>query len=157
MKRVFSQHTNRRLVIINYTALLLMNVCFYLVTEYSIDHHVFDVIGLGSIIITIITFVPVHIRTGFWKQVHSDAESLDERQLQVTHQSVAQSYAWFTVICLIIILADALMARFTSGFRFIITVPLGGSLIYLAHSLPSSILAWTETIESIPDSPETSV
>lgn len=147
MKRIHSQQTNRRLIVINYAALLLMNICFYLVTEYTAGNRIFDIIGLSAVIVIVITFVPVHLRTGFWRQVHAGAELLDERQLQVTHRSVAIAYAWFTVICLAIMLTNALLAHFISGMRFIITVPLVGSLIYLAHTLPSSILAWTESVE----------
>jgi hypothetical protein len=86
----------------------------------------------------------LHGKTGLWKLTHARAESLDERELQLTHTALAHSYAWFTVVCLLLVLAHAVMYRLLPGAGFFISVPLAGSLIYLAHTLPGAVLAWRE-------------
>ena len=49
------------------------------------------------------------------------------------------------VIVLVIVLAHAVVYRLVPGMDFAISVPLAGSLVYLAHTLPGSVLAWTES------------
>ncbi len=92
-----------------------------------------------SIILVIVTFVPVHVRTGLWRLAHARIESLDEREIQQTLQSLRHAYIIFSIIALLIILS-------------LVFLDLGGqteqlvvfwTLLYLAHTLPSSILAWT--------------
>jgi hypothetical protein len=121
-----------------------MNLCFYIVFHKRDITHAVDVIGLGSLFIVVVSFYQVHRRTGLWQLTHSRTDLLDERQVQITHTALSQSYAWFTVICLVIMLVHAVLYRLVPGINFVITVPLVGSLIYLAHTLPGSILAWTE-------------
>ena len=132
-------------MVVNYLCLLIMNMCFYWVVEQSDASHVVDAVGLAALGVVVVTFIRVHARTGLWKLTHAKAETLDERQLQMTHQALGRSYAWFTVICLVIMLTHAAVYRLVPGLNFIITMPLVGSLIYLAHTLPGAILAWTET------------
>ena len=122
-----------------------MNVCFYLVSENVDASHLVDAVGIGALVLVGITFRRVHKKTGLWKLTHTKTDSLDERQLQITHNALSQSYSWFTVICLVIMLVHAVFYRLVPGLNLVITVPLVGSLIYLAHTLPGSILAWTET------------
>lgn len=131
-------------VVLNYLFLLIMNVCFYLVTEKVDAIHLVDAVGIGALVLVAITFRRVHKKTGLWKLTHTKAANLDERQLQITHNALSQSYSWFTVICLLIMMVHAVLYRLIPGLNLVITVPLVGSLIYLAHTLPGSILAWTE-------------
>ena len=136
---------NRRTwVVVNYLCLLIMNVCFYFVFERPDMTHIVDVIGLAAIVVVVISFFRVHTKTGLWKLTHAKTDTLDERQMQITHAALSSSYGWFAVICLVIMLVHAVLYRLIPGLNFVITVPLVGSLIYLAHTLPGSILAWTE-------------
>jgi peptidoglycan/LPS O-acetylase OafA/YrhL len=140
------EKTRRRIrVVLNYLFLLIMNVCFYLVSEKVDMTHMVDAVGIGALVLVAITFRRLHKKTGLWKLTHAKTDQLDERQVQITHRALSQSYGWFTVICLVIMLVHAVLYRLVPGLNFVITVPLVGSLIYLAHTLPGSILAWTET------------
>ncbi|MCP4600908.1 MAG: hypothetical protein GY847_10330 [Proteobacteria bacterium] len=137
---------NRRaLMVMNYLCLLIMNVCFYFISEYSDMTHAVDAVGLSALAIVVLTFRKVHWKTGLWKLTHAKTDTLDERQVQLAHVALGRSYAWFSVICLAIMLVHAAVFRLVPGVNFIITIPLASSLIYLAHTLPGSILAWSET------------
>ncbi len=140
-----SKTTRKTLVIVNYVFLVIMNGCFYLVSGNPDMTHLVDAVGLTALILVFITFFPLHWKTGFWKLTHARTAELDERELQLTHTALRYAYAWFTVTCLMIVLAHALLFRLVDT-SFVITVPLAGSLIYLAHTLPGSVLAWTESM-----------
>ncbi len=131
-------------LVVNYLCLFIMNVCFYFVYQQEGMNHLLDAVGIGAFALVAITFVRVHYRTGLWKLIHTKTAALDERQLQITHGALSRSYGWFAVICLVIMLVHAVVYRLALGVGFVITVPLVTSLIYLAHTLPASILAWTE-------------
>ena len=130
---------------VNYLCLVIMNVCFYFVWIYRDITHAVDAAGIGALIVVVITFILVHWRTGLWQLTHSKSDALDERQLEITHNALKQSYSWFAVICLAIMLTHAVVYRLAPGLDFALSVPLVVSLIYLAHTLPGSVLAWTET------------
>lgn len=132
-------------ILINYFFLLVMNACFYFVHNNREMTHLVDALGITSLLIVTVTFIPGHMKSGLWKLTHSRTEILDERQLQVTHNAISRSYGIFAIVCLVIMLLHAVLYRLVPGVNFIITVPLAVSLIYLAHTLPASILTWTET------------
>jgi hypothetical protein len=134
----------RAWMLVNYLCLFIMNVCFYFVAQNEDMTHAVDALGILAFVGVVFTFRKVHWKTGLWKLTHAKTETLDERQVQVTHIALGRSYAWFSVICLAIILFHAIVYRLLPGVNFIITIPLAGSLIYLAHTLPGSVLAWTE-------------
>ncbi len=135
--------TGRRIqVMVNYAALLLMNIAFYFVFTGENTSHIYDVIGLTSIIVVGVTFRSVHWKTGIWKLAHTKSEELDERELSLTHWALSQSYAWFAVICLVIMFAFSLTGRMNFCPQYTISMPLVVSLIYLSHTLPCSMIAW---------------
>ena len=134
----------RGLVTANYLLLTIMNVCFYFAVQHKDLSHVVDVVGILAIILVGVTFVRVHWKSGLWKFTHADTCTLDERELQIMHNSLYKAYGWFSVICLTLMMAHAVMFSLLPGMNFVITVPLAVSLIYFAHTLPGSILAWTE-------------
>jgi len=132
-------------VVVNYLCLVVMNVCFYFVWGYKDMTHAVDVIGIGALIIVVVTFIMAHWQTGLWRLTHAKADVLDERQLQVTHNALSRSYGVFAVISLMIMMTHAVVYRLVPGLNFALSVPLVVSLLYLAHTLPGSFLAWTET------------
>jgi len=137
--------TKRRFaIVLNYMGLLVMNICFFFVQGNANAGHLFDAIGIGSLVLTGLTFYFVFARTGFWRLTHTRTSALDERELQVTHGALNLSYSIFSVVCLIIIFTHAVLDRLHTGLNLVITVPLAGSLLYLAHTLPGAILAWRE-------------
>ena len=135
--------TDRRVqVTVNYAALLLMNIAFYFVYKGRNASHVIDAVGLFSIVVVGVTFRSVHWKTGIWKLTHARSKDLDERELSLTHWALSISYGWFAVICLVIMLAMSLIGRMNICPQYTISIPLVGSLIYLAHTLPGSMIAW---------------
>ena len=136
--------TGRRIqVTVNYAALLLMNIAFYFVYIGKNASHIYDAIGLISIIVVGVTFRSIHCKTGIWKLTHTKSKELDERELSLTHWALSQSYAWFAIICLVIMFAFSLSSRMNICPQYTISIPLVASLIYLSHTLPGSIIAWS--------------
>jgi len=133
--------TRRRTgVVVNYVLVLLVLLFHYLGKTLG-----WNAVWVGAEIAaflgTIATFLALHMRTHLWTLVHAKTENLDERELQVTNTALGRAYAVFTVLCLSILLVLTLTETRGSG-------PLGVllpvSLIYLAHTLPSSVIAWTQ-------------
>ena len=140
---LFASRSRRRIgVALIYSLLVVMNVLFYVAV--GSDDHLVDFFGIGSLLLVIAITLPLHGKTGFWRLTHARADALDERELQLTHTALSLSYGWFTVVCLLLVLAHAVMYRLFPGAGFFISVPLAGSLIYLAHTLPGAVLAWRE-------------
>jgi uncharacterized Tic20 family protein len=96
--------------------------------------------GLLALITLFISFAVLHARTKLWKLVHSRAIDLDERELQVALQSLRQSYIIYTIVSLLVILSLAILAGRHDSTLIIIYA----CLLYLAHTLPSTIIAWRE-------------
>ena len=132
----------RFLTAMNYTFLLIMNVAFYFVYKGRAASHIYDAIGIASLIIVVMTFIPLHKKSGIWKLTHTKSEKLDERELGLTHWALSESYGWFAVICLVIMLAMSLTSRMNICPKYTITLPLVASMIYFAHTLPGSMIAW---------------
>ncbi len=128
-------------VIINYICLFLMLVLFSLGKYQGWSIWIFA--GLAALlIINILTFRILHINTKLWHQFHSrtEAAKLDERQVKRTLESIRGAYNIFAVISLMVIFIISWMAGQHDSMLMLVYVV----LIYLAHTLPSSILAWTE-------------
>lgn len=135
-----TKSSRRAGVIINYVSISLSLLLFYIGTDkgWSVPLIAGEVVAL---IVAFATFISVHIRTRLWKLVHSSVEVLDERQVQITHGSLRHSYSVFSITCLAILLYIAITETRGCGS---LGALLPGSMIYFAHTLPSSILAWTE-------------
>jgi len=145
MKNETSRTQRRYTVTVNYFCLVLMNVCFYFVWVYKDMSGVVDVVGIGALIVVAGTFFLAHWKTGLWHLTHARSDVLDERQLQVTHDALSRSYGVFAVISLAIMMTHAVVYGLVPSLDFVLSVPLVVSLLYLAHTLPGSFLAWSET------------
>ena len=147
MSNELTKTKRRVLVIVNYLFLIIMEISYYFVLTIA-DLTIFvDIAGISLVVLIAVTFVSVYKRTGIWALTHSKTELLDERQIELTHRALSLSYGWFTVICLTIMLIHASLFRLVPQFNFIITVPLVSGLIYFAHILPGSIIAWGDDIQ----------
>ncbi len=139
MKAGISKPNRRIAVIINYGCVLLFLASFYIGKYYGWSVEVIAG-AIVTAVAALINFIILHIRTRLWKLVHTKAEKFDERQIQVTHESLRYSYAIFTVVSLLVLMCIALSAgRHDSNLILVFA-----SLLYLAHTLPSSVMAWTE-------------
>ena len=136
-----SRPARRIWVFINYCSLLVMLILWNTRPWFIMDNRYRLLALLLFVSLTIISFVYAQVRTGLWMQVHRKSDDLDERELQDTLVALRYAYSIFTVICLSVLLMQAIV--FSRGIIFI-DVLLASSLIYFAHSLPASILAWTK-------------
>jgi hypothetical protein len=137
---------------VNYLSLILLLACFYWLDSYlsressSLDILGASLIAVGSIafLAVVASFIGAHLRTKLWHLTHSSFENLDEREQQAVHGAVSLSYSIFAVLCLSILMVTELM-KDQASFRFDLPLmPMIAALIYAAHTLPSSILAWTQ-------------
>jgi len=138
MKQGLSRTARKIHIVVNYASLVLLMILFYMGKYYLGWSSVLISALAAAFVLTLVTFIRVHIRTGLWKLTHTKVEELDEREIQVTHESLRHSYSILSVILLVIILTMA------SIDMDIYSHFLPASLIYFAHTLPSSVIAWTE-------------
>ncbi|NQT65452.1 MAG: hypothetical protein HQ554_04675 [FCB group bacterium] len=122
-------------VVINYVSLVLMLVIFYSVQWLDLNK-IFIIIEIIPLIAIIISFNFAFNRSGLWKLVHRSQKKLDERELQIVHTAIKYSYTIFVIISLVLILLFAV----AEGRP--IDVLLAASLIYLAHTLPATVIAF---------------
>ncbi len=135
---------NRRVgVLINFVSLILLLFFIYIARINGMNATAS--IGIVVMIIAIfITFVMVFWKTGLWRLVHTKVDKLDERQVMVTHESLRHSYSIFSILCLLVILISEILRQFNLISHDIPLIPFFAVLLYLAHILPASIIAWTE-------------
>jgi len=130
------------LTVVNLAALLVMNTAFYFVFRGRVSSHLYDGAGIIGLVAVAVTFIPLHWKSGIWKLTHTKADKLDERELALTHWALSESYGWFAVICLVIMLAFSLIGKMNICPQYTISIPLVASLIYLSHVLPGVMIAW---------------
>ncbi|MFC2088211.1 hypothetical protein ACFLSX_01290 [Calditrichota bacterium] len=96
------------------------------------------ILMIVSVIMLFVSFLKAFIKTSFWKMVHTSNQNLDEREKQIVLNALKYSYSIFTVICLVIIYVFAVVKP------DFVDVVLAGGLLYLAHTLPATIVGWKE-------------
>jgi len=132
-----SKATRRLGVIVNYIALAVFLVLFLAMEDHKWDWMIGTGIVLSLAVFTW-TFIIIHVKTGLWKFVHTRFDRLDEREAQVNYESLRYAYRIFAVVCLVIIYINAVVEK---GHIHVI---IAASLLYLAHTLPSAVIAWKE-------------
>jgi len=130
-------------VVVNFASLLLFLVIYYAGMNLGWNAVLLAAGVIVTLAIALGSFVVVHVSTGLWKLGHSHIDKLDERQIQVTHEALRYAYATFTVIALAIIGFNAI-AGSHGHYAFDVVLPV--TLIYIAHVLPASIIAWRERV-----------
>ena len=125
--------SGRRLgVVVNYTAIILFLLLFYLGKYHGWNVPV-AVAAIVAVVIVLITFIVMHVKTRLWKLIHTRAEKLDEREIQITLESLRRAYSIFAVINLAVLLWIALSAgRNDSMFILIFASLLGATEGYKA-------------------------
>jgi len=131
-------------VILNYLSLISILVVFSEMVTQGLTK-----VLTASLIITtfllVLTFVNVQSRTGLWKMTHKKVDQLDEREMQISHEALRLSYSVFSILVLfsmlsVILLSDVMTFFLNTGMVLVV------SFIYVAHTLPSSILAWNYSL-----------
>ena len=143
MEAVISQSKRKMWVMVNYVALVALLILFYTADRAGLTMPVI-IGGSTAILLLVISFVKAYAQTGLWRFVHTKADRLDEREMLMTYESLRRSYGLFAIICLVIfLLAELITKEFGGGLKLAL-MPVIAALIYLAHILPASVIAWTE-------------
>jgi hypothetical protein len=128
-------------VVVNYGALSLLLAVWYGSPPAGLSEAVRVALMLVPLIIVGISYYMIHLATGLWTLVHARPPDLDERQTEITLLAGRFSYAVFSVLCLLVLFGAAVAGN--HGI-ILFDVILPACLLYLAHTLPSSYLAWIE-------------
>ena len=92
--------------------------------------------GIVSFILLLSSLIPAYFTTRIWQFIHMPVSKLDERELHVTSHALRYAYGIFTVIALVTFYLYSLA-------ELQVSVILAGGMLYFAHILPASIIAWT--------------
>jgi len=126
-------------VVVNYSSLVLALVI--VVAGPRIGWSLWlDGAVAALLLVALVSFAVIHLRTGLWRLVHTRVEELDERQVQVTHEALRYSYSIFSILTLLLLLAGVLLETSIGSMGAVLLA----ALIYVAHTLPAAVLAWTE-------------
>jgi hypothetical protein len=143
-----TESAKKRLVVVNYLSLVTF-VCVFCIAEYGSWNVLYVTGSVLTFLLLVLTFFWLHVRTGLWKLTHSKTEDLDEREIQVTHESYRNSYAILTVLTLCLVFFMVLTVRFSfftlthrGHYSFGLIAVM--SLNYLFNTLPASLIAWRE-------------
>ena len=137
MNKQISKTARRFWVIMNYLSILLMLTFFYSGKAFGWNI-TFTIAIIIVAFVLILSFIYAYGITHLWKLVHTSSKKLDERQLQIVHRALQISYSIFVICCLLIIYFYAVLIQKP------IDVVLAACLLYLSHTLPAAILAWSE-------------
>ncbi|MEA1980911.1 MAG: hypothetical protein U9N54_08055 [candidate division Zixibacteria bacterium] len=130
----------RRLhVVLNYFCIIAIIVFFAIGKIHGWSSSILIVIGLIAAV-GLISFITLYIKSKVWKLVHAKIDKLDEREVQLTHESLRLSYSIFTVVSLLVLLIFAVTAKEYDSLIMIIFI----GLLYLAHTLPAAIIVWKQ-------------
>jgi len=138
MPREISKTNRRLLVIVNYVSLISVAFLVHAGRMYDWDTRVRLAGILASCGVLLLTFTLVFWRTGLWQMAHASFEKLDERQVHVMYESLRHSYVIFTLLCVVLLYANAVAER---GH---IPILIAAGILYLAHTLPAAAAAWNE-------------
>lgn len=133
-----SKPRRRAVVVLNYAAVIAILVLFAF-GQYRDWNTSLVVAVIAIAAVALMSFLMLHVKTHLWWLVHTKAENLDERQIQLTHESLRYSYGIFAIITLLVLLYLGIMHREDSMLMVVFA-----SLLYLAHTLPASVIAWIE-------------
>ena len=132
-----TKHNSRLSVLLNYFSIIVILALFYIV-RLGILKTIFIAFEVIPLIAAILSFRHAFVKTGIWKMTHASFKKLDEREVQVVFRATSISYSLFAIAILVIIYIFIL-----SGLGQIDAV-LAASLLYFAHILPASMIAWNE-------------
>jgi hypothetical protein len=103
------------------------------------------------LIMLIISYFHVYVKTGIWRMCRAKSADLDERQIAIVHDAYRSAYHIFTVVCLVLLFFIVLSVRYSFftlthrghySFGLIILMFLN----FFLNTLPASIVAWMEPV-----------
>lgn len=129
-------------IVLNYISLVLVALLVHFAETRGLV--VWEIaLTLLLVALVVFTFVQTQVKTRLWHFVHAKVRNLDERELELTHESLRLAYAIFSVVTLVLLLfyevfyfaRDAMMPRDVIRITFLF-------LLYLAHTLPAAVIGW---------------
>ena len=132
-----TKHSRRLSVLLNYFSIIVILALFYIV-RLGILKTIFIAFEIIPLIAVVLSFRHAFVKTDLWKMTHASFKKLDEREVQVVFKATSISYSLFAIATLGIIYIFIL-----SGLGQLDAV-LAVCLLYIAHILPASIIAWNE-------------
>ena len=136
---IISQRKQRIAVIVNYLCMTLLLIIFQIIKIFDLEK-IFLLIEVIPAIGLFISFKVAFKTSRLWTLTHSSFTKLDEREQYIIYKATALSYSIFTILTL------SLIYSFNILQFELIDVTLAAGLLYLAHILPASIIAWNEKI-----------
>jgi hypothetical protein len=137
MKEKWAATFQRFLVLVNYGALLIGLFLVGIGRHLGWDPTLVALIAV-ALVAFLLTFVRIHIATGYWELIHTRSSQLNEADLRTARSGLASGFVWFIVLA-------ALYIYFTVFVTFNrLNVPDLLILLYMADTLPSAVLAWRE-------------
>ena len=133
-----SKPRRRAAVVLNYASVVAILVLFAF-GQYRGWNTPLAVATIAIAAVAMMSFLMLHVKTHLWWLVHTKADNLDERQIQLTHESLRYSYGIFAIVTLLVLLYLGITHREDS-----LSIVVFASLLYLAHTLPASVIAWIE-------------
>ena len=134
-----SKMSRKVAVFFNYFCAVIILIIFYGV-KYLGFPKVYLLVEIIPFIGLIISFKTAFGASNLWKLTHTSFSKLDEREMQIIYKATTYSYSIFTILCIAIIYIVNLLGL------AIIDVLVAACLLYIAHILPASIVAWNEKI-----------
>jgi hypothetical protein len=138
MTREISKSERRLLVSVNYLSILVIVLIAHAGGEYGWSSRLRIIAMLASAGVLLATFIAVFWRTRLWQTTHASFDRLDERQVQVMYDSLRSSYSIFVILCLVILYLNSVAGEGS------IPILVAGAMLYLGHTLPAAVVAWTE-------------
>lgn len=132
--------SKRRVTLIANHGFLLLTLMFGVLGHYCGWTALTVACFWGCVAIVLLTFYPLYVKTGLWRLAHTRIDRMDEREISQTLGALRQAYVLFSIIVLSLILIATVLEFSGQSLQLVVF----WVLLYLAHTLPSSILAWTE-------------
>jgi hypothetical protein len=128
-------------VVANFLSVILILIIFYGVRYFGIPK-MYLLLEIFPFFSLIINFKIAFGKSNLWKITHTSFNKLDEREMQLVYKATTDSYSIFTILCLVLVYTFSLLGL------ALIDVIVAACLLYIAHILPASIIAWNEKIQS---------
>ena len=127
----------KRAVLCHYLCLVFVMIIFYSIKITGIKE-IYLLLEIIPSLGVVLSFRKAFSISSLWKLTHTSYKDLDEREVQLVFKATSYSYSIFTILCLGIIYVFNLLGL------AIIDLIIAACLLYVAHILPASIIAWNE-------------
>jgi len=137
MKEKWAVTFQRFLVLVNYGALLIGLFLVGIGRHLGWNPTLVALIAV-ALVAFLISFVRIHIATGYWELIHTRSSQLNEAELRTARSGLASGFVWFIVLAALYVYFKVFVTFNRLNVLDLLI------LLYLADTLPSAVLAWHE-------------